>query len=33
VPPEDAITSELYPEFIAELARRGIAVREVESSS
>lgn len=33
VPPEDAITSELYPEFIADLARRGIAVREVESSS
>ncbi|MBC7169372.1 saccharopine dehydrogenase NADP-binding domain-containing protein [Candidatus Bipolaricaulota bacterium] len=33
VAPEDAIGGDLYPEFIAELARRGIAVREVESLS
>ncbi len=33
VAPEDAIGGDLYPEFIAELSRRDIAVREVESLS
>jgi saccharopine dehydrogenase-like NADP-dependent oxidoreductase len=32
VAPEDAVTSELYPKFIAELEKRNIMIKEISQA-